>query len=237
MKSKTIMLISTLTLLLMTIVTVSLGWYISQEAVQARDATLQAEQSTSASINSLLIEDSHYGGQLGNKPLTHEDAPYVATAEVTLRAMQITQGTKLQIKLKKLIISKGTLADPTQFLLETNTPDNEMTYRVISGGVKYAPNSDGNLAREDNPNSLYQVLEGDNVFQLEIIFLNETSYKKWQLDNTVSLQEYVDSNSSLEYFDWLESNPQFFNYSPCGYSEAIYMYTNFYVTVEYTTTA
>ncbi len=236
MKSKVTMMISLIILLVISIITVSLGWYISQAEIEAKNASVGAEQSAAASISSLLIEESHYGGQLGNKPAAHEDAPYIVYTEINLSASNVLDNTKLKITLAKLIISKGQLSDTSLYVENTNSPEDNMTFRLISSGTRYLANADGFIVKESNPAEYYTVVNGVNQFQLEIIFLNEESYLQWEQDSVSSLEAYNIANPpGVEYFDWLEGQPQYFNYDPCVYSASLYMYTNFYLTIEYTT--
>lgn len=230
------MMISLIILLVISIITVSLGWYISQAEIEAKNASVGAEQSAAASISSLLIEESHYGGQLGNKPAAHEDAPYIVYTEINLSASNVLDNTKLKITLAKLIISKGQLSDTSLYVENTNSPEDNMTFRLISSGTRYLANADGFIVKESNPAEYYTVVNGVNQFQLEIIFLNEESYLQWEQDSVSSLEAYNIANPpGVEYFDWLEGQPQYFNYDPCVYSASLYMYTNFYLTIEYTT--
>lgn len=229
------MIISLIILLVISIITVSLGWYIAQEEVTAQDAQVGAEQSAAASISSELIETSHYGGQLGNKPSPHEDAPYVINTNVTLSASNVLDSTKLRIDLSRLIISKGTLDDIDLYVENTYSPEENMTYRVRADGITYFPNADGYLVKESNPNEFYQVINGENAFILDIIFLDEVKYLQWGQDSVSSFAEYTLASPGVSYFDWLETQPQYFDYEPCAYSAPLYMYTNFYLTVEYIT--
>lgn len=229
------MMISLIILLVISIITVSLGWYISQAEIEAKNASVGAEQSAAASISSLLIEESHYGGQLGNKPAAHEDAPYIVYTEINLSASNVLDNTKLKITLAKLIISKGQLSDTSLYVENTNSPEDNMTFRLISSGTRYLANADGFIVKESNPAEYYTVVNGVNQFQLEIIFLNEESYLQWEQDSVSSLEAYNIASPGISYFDWLEGQPQYFNYDPCVYSASLYMYTNFYLTIEYTT--
>ena len=236
MKSKVTMMISLIILLVISIITVSLGWYISQAEIEAKNASVGAEQSAAASISSFLIEESHYGGHLGHKPAAHEDAPYIVYTEINVSASNVLDNTKLKITLAKLIISKGQLSDTSLYVENTNSPEDNMTFRLISSGTRYLANADGFIVKESNPAEYYTVVNGVNQFQLEIIFLNEESYLQWEQDSVSSLEAYNIANPpGVEYFDWLEGQPQYFNYDPCVYSAPLYMYTNFYLTIEYTT--
>lgn len=236
LKGKLIMMISTVVLLVAGLVSASLSWYTSQEQVTANDASVSAEQSISASLSSNLVEDSHYGGETGKGPSTHEDAPYSIDIEISLFASALTDTTYLKVQLSSLIIGKGTLAETEKYILETNTPEDDMTIRVDVSGVIYKLNQDGYLVLESNPTTFYEVANGENAFIVSLIYLDEERYLQWQIDDQDSMDEFLLVNpQGMTYFEWLATQPEYFAYSACAYSEPVYMYSYFYVSMNYLT--
>lgn len=236
LKGKLIMMISIVVLLVAGLVSASLSWYTSQEQVTANDASVSAEQSISASLNSTLVEDSHYGGETGKGPSTHEDAPYYIDVEISLFASALTETTYLKIQLSSLIVGTGTIEETEKYILETNTPEDDMTVRVDISGATYMLNQDGYLVLESNPTTFYEVANGENVFIVSLIYLDEARYLQWQADDQDSMDEFLLVNPpEMTYFEWLATQPEYFAYDACAYSAEIYMYTNFYVSMNYIT--
>lgn len=236
LKGKLIMMISTVILLVAGLVSASLSWYTSQEQVTANDASISAEQSISASLNSTLVEDSHYGGETGKGPSAHEDAPYYIDVEISLFASALTDTTYLKVQLTSLIVGTGTIEEIEKYILVTNTPEDDMTIRVDVSGAIYKINEDGYLVLENNPTTFYEVANGENVFIVSLIYLNEASYLQWIQDDQDSMDEFTTLNPpDVTYFEWLETQPEYFAYDACSYSDPVYMYTNFYVSMNYIT--
>ena len=156
-KGKLIMMIATVVLLLAGLVSASLSWYTSQEQVSGENASVGAEESITASINSTLIEVSHYSGETGKAPSTHEDAPYSVDISLSLFASALEETTHLKITLTSLTVGTGTIEETEKYIFETNTPEDDMTIRVLAGESIYKLNNDGyldiiqiDMAPEDN---------------------------------------------------------------------------------------
>ncbi len=199
-KGKLIMMIATVVLLLAGLVSASLSWYTSQEQVSGENASVGAEESITASINSTLIEVSHYGGETGKAPSTHEDAPYSIDISLSLFASALEGTTHLKITLTSLIVGTGTIEETDKYIFETN-----------------------------------EVQNGENIFTVTLYYLDEIRYLQWIQDEEDSLEEYNIESPAISYHEWLETQPEYFAYDACSYSNPIYMFTNFFLSMNYIT--
>ena len=234
-KGKLIMMIATVVLLLAGLVSASLSWYTSQEQVSGENASVGAEESITASINSTLIEVSHYGGETGKAPSTHEDAPYSIDISLSLFASALEGTTHLKITLTSLIVGTGTIEETDKYIFETNTPEDDMTIRVLAGEDIYKMNNDGYLVLESNTSVFYEVQNGENIFTVTLYYLDEIRFLQWIQDEEDSLEEYNIESPAISYHEWLETQPEYFAYDACSYSNPIYMFTNFFLSMNYIT--
>lgn len=228
-------MIASVALLVAGLVSASLSWYSSQAQATGENASISTQQSITASVSSALVEDSHYGGETGRAPSSHEDAPYTIDIALSLFASALQETTHLKILLSKLIIGKGTVNETAKYIYETNTPQDEMTIRVDLNGVKYKLNNQGYLVLESDNNVFYEVQNGENEFIVSLIYLDESRYLQYLKDDVNSLSAYNLESPAVTYFEWLETKPQYFAYAECAYSDPTYMYTYFYISMNYLT--
>lgn len=226
----------------------TLSWYASNAQVEANDATLIIDRDTQASAEGLTLSEDEYSGETGKTRRTTADAPFVSELQLKITVNSNTSTPKLSVNLTRLIITKYGIDDASQYIVNTTDVHSDFTIRLydptLSSPIYYKRNSAGEMVNENNEQENMPFTNGENVYNMQVIFLNETDYSTWIQDNIRCSQDYSEyaSNTStpLDIDTWIQSqkdndgNPKYFNYEKFQYSHVSFMFTDYYISFKYT---